>query len=258
VGWALLLTFAALVIQVAGQLLLYGVSIRLSLGNAFVMATISIPSLLCGFLVLLLAMRMNRSSWMESFRFLGFKEIHLGQAGVAALSLIPIILGNLLGYFEYYREGASLDPYPDWQIFCVSILIITGLFEEVFFRGFLFRMLRPRRSFFAAAAISSALWALCHAVQILGKIDPDSLLAVGVTMVFAFVLGIALSYLFERAGNVLWGCMLVHFVYDALSLVDVNHKGLLFCPKGLPAVYFFGGIGCSLAMMAVLSRKLKP
>jgi membrane protease YdiL (CAAX protease family) len=257
VGWALLWTLVVLVIQVVGQVILYLVFTRMSWDGGFLTVLSILPSLFCCLLTSLLVMRFNSSMWLESLRFLGLKKINLKQLWVALLALIPTAVGYFLGYFEYHREGVSLTPFQNWPVLGLTILITAGLFEEVFFRGFLFQMLRPGRSFFSAAAISSTLWALGHAIQGLGDFDANAMRVVGVTMLVAIFLGFALAYLFERGGNVLWGCMLMHFLFDSMAMVDVNHQGLLFCPAGLPAVHIFGGMGLTVLCTFALSMKLK-
>jgi uncharacterized protein len=89
-----------------------------------------------------------------------------------------------------------------------GILIVAAapLSEEVFFRGFMFGGLRLRLPFWAAGALSGAIFGLFHYT------GPDSL---GVVPQLA-ILGFVLCWLYERTGS-LWPAIGVHALNNALA-----------------------------------------
>jgi membrane protease YdiL (CAAX protease family) len=71
----------------------------------------------------------------------------------------------------------------------ISAIVAAPIGEELFFRGLLHTALRGRMGFWVAAVISSAIFALVHAILLL--------------MPLFFVVGLGLAYLYERRGTLL-------------------------------------------------------
>jgi hypothetical protein len=79
------------------------------------------------------------------------------------------------------------------------------MWEELFFRGFLFSGLRQGWSFWPAAVVTGLLFGLVHAPE-------------GITIVVPLgILGGALAWLYERTGS-LWPCIGIHWFNNALAL----------------------------------------
>lgn len=136
-------------------------------------------------------------------------------AGIAAFIVVNIGLGLLLAGREppeVQREltEAALDPQA-------AVLVVLGgvllgpLAEEVFFRGFLFRMMRRRLSLWPAVGLSSVIFALAH--------FQDTIEGTLLLFVAFFPLGMFLAWIFERRGSLLApvachaGFNLVNFSY---------------------------------------------
>lgn len=80
----------------------------------------------------------------------------------------------------------------------LSVLLVSGLvplWEEIFFRGFLYQWLRERLSCTLAVALGAAIFALFH-------LDPAYALS-------AFIFGVAAALLFECSGS-LWTPIALH------------------------------------------------
>lgn len=86
----------------------------------------------------------------------------------------------------------------------VSLVILTPIFEEIIFRGILFRGLRERLPFWVSAAIVSVLFALAHAQWNVG--------------VDTFILSLALCYLVEKSDSIGPGIML-HAIKNLMAFI---------------------------------------
>jgi membrane protease YdiL (CAAX protease family) len=91
----------------------------------------------------------------------------------------------------------------------ISFVIIAPMFEELFFRGFLYRGLRNNFGIVASAIITSLLFGLVHRQWNLA-ID-------------TFALSISLIYVFEITGN-LWAAVALHALKNAISFVVLYLK----------------------------------
>jgi uncharacterized protein len=99
-------------------------------------------------------------------------------------------------------EGRLSIPW----ITIVALVVIAPVAEEIFFRGFVFAGLRARYDWKWAAVISAAGFAAVH-----------------LSLAFfvpAFIMGIALAYLYAKSGSILPG-MIVHVVMNAAAVAAV-------------------------------------
>jgi len=86
----------------------------------------------------------------------------------------------------------------------VGLVILTPIFEEIIFRGVLFRGLRRRLPFWFAAVLTSLAFATAH-LQLNVAVD-------------TFALSLVLCYLVEKSDSVIPG-MLLHAVKNTLAFV---------------------------------------
>jgi membrane protease YdiL (CAAX protease family) len=84
----------------------------------------------------------------------------------------------------------------------LAVILVAPIAEEIFFRGFLFRVLRSRMSFWLAAVIDGVLFGLVH-----GSFVIVPILA---------VLGVALCWVYERTGS-LFPCIAIHALNNTLA-----------------------------------------
>ena len=142
---------------------------------------------------------------------------------------------GLLSMGLLYGAGVLLGGYRvDWQnelsaaflVQAVTGALFVGLFEEAFFRGFVYGALRTRTSTGFAAVLASLFFASLHFAQ--PVINPPwwtnwddgvKLLAVGFNgfdplrdwpyAVTLFLMGLTLCVLYQRRGNLTW-CIGLH------------------------------------------------
>lgn len=91
----------------------------------------------------------------------------------------------------------------------VMIIVVASVTEEVFFRGFVFAGLRSKAPFAVAALVSAFVWALLH----FNPENPEGSWGVVAQLT---VLGVALSWLYERTGSI-WPAIAVHSFNNALA-----------------------------------------
>jgi membrane protease YdiL (CAAX protease family) len=118
-----------------------------------------------------------------------------------------------------YATGATMTIRPDAALLAIGIFAQGGIAEEVVFRGYLFRRLRETRSFWRAAAIATIPFAAVHALLFF-TLDP---MIAAAAFLVSLSMSFPLAWLFERSGNAIWPCALVHAVVQgAIKLVDVG------------------------------------
>jgi membrane protease YdiL (CAAX protease family) len=127
--------------------------------------------------------------------------------------------GMLLFYPSYaFATGTTLRLRPDWLLLLPGLFAQGGIAEETVFRGFLFRHVRNGRSFWRAALLSSVPFIAVHLLLFFSMDWPIALAALLVALSISY----PLARLFERSGNSIWPCALVHFVVQgSIKLVDV-------------------------------------
>ena len=88
-------------------------------------------------------------------------------------------------------------------IMILQIVIIAPIAEELLFRGLIFKLLRKKYSFFAAAATSSIIFALIHRASL--NILP------------LFVISFVFAYLYEKTQNIATP-MILHSIHNTINL----------------------------------------
>lgn len=120
-----------------------------------------------------------------------------------------ITISNLSVVSEAYEETMKMLYTPPLaiQLLCLGLLI--PVCEELVFRGLLFKRLRQQTSFLQAALYSSLVFGLLH-VNL-------------VQMLYGFILGMMLSYLYEKFGSVK-APILAHIAMNCFSVLATEFK----------------------------------
>lgn len=120
-----------------------------------------------------------------------------------------LLIGNIASVSESYQatmEGFYSAPLA-LQILCLGILIPVS--EELVFRGLLFKRLRMRGTFMQAALYSALVFGFLH-VNL-------------VQMIYGFVLGMMLAYIYEKYGSVK-APVTAHIVMNLLSVLATEYN----------------------------------
>lgn len=122
-----------------------------------------------------------------------------------------ILIGNLSNMSESYQatmEAFYSSPLLE-QIIVLAVLVPVN--EEMVFRGLLYRRLRERGTYMQAALYSALVFGLMHMNL--------------VQMIYGFILGMMLAYLYEKYGSVK-APVAAHIVMNLLSVLATEF-GLL-------------------------------
>lgn len=178
----------------AEYLVLYGVIYVLSMG---------LPPLLVALC------RRCRFSPFGPAKTVSAGDAFFGVLGCMGVCMIANLLASLvLSFFAQFGIEAPEMPYffePTSGNILLNVLIVAvlpALLEEMVFRGYILRLLRPYGDLLAIA-VSAVLFALMH-----GNISQ---------IPFALVVGVSLGWLYVRTDNI-WLPIAVHFANNTLSV----------------------------------------
>ena len=139
----------------------------------------------------------------------GFRRPRLGPAVGWSLVAIGAYIGLALLYTAILQPDSGEpietgDRYGTQIGSCLIIIVVAPICEEIFFRGFLYRIVRGRLGLWPALVISGALFGSVH-------------LAGGGPMAVALIapLGFLLCLVYERSGS-LYPCIALHALNNAL------------------------------------------
>jgi uncharacterized protein len=133
----------------------------------------------------------------------------IGLAVVLVVLEVFVSFGGGDSQFSDYMLKAytsSSSPVFLW----IAVVFIGPLFEEAFFRGFLYKGLAQSVIRVPGAIFLTALvWAAMHASQygILG-------------LLFIFIVGLGLGILRWRTKSI-WNCLLLHFLFNTAAMVQL-------------------------------------
>lgn len=163
----------------------------------------------------------------------------------AALGALFVIffVNNVMGLLvpedslEAFEEASSaLYAYPLWQAILANVILVPIL-EEVIFRGLLFSRLLKAMPSVVVALITSIIFSLMH-----GQI---------VWMIFAFVVGMLLSFVRIKSGSIT-PTILMHVMINGYATL-VSYEILTFSsPVVIIALMVVGAVslvGCVLLML---------
>lgn len=132
----------------------------------------------------------------------------------------------------------------------ISVVILAPVVEELVFRGaILGHLLKKWKNPTHAILISSLVFGLVH-----GNLEQSP---------FAFILGLALGWIYYRTGSLL-PCMMMHFVNNGLTTVSYYLSDQPFASMqeemgtGGAALYAAGGVLLSIACFYYIRKKLVP
>ena len=124
-----------------------------------------------------------------------------------ALSIIPFSNGAIDSYKELYSYLGQGSPVLE----VISVVIVTPIAEEIFFRGCAYRLMRRKCGILISVILSSLLFGAAH-----GNL---------ISLVYATSLGVILALSFESTQSV-FVPILIHSSFNAASyLADVLTGG---------------------------------
>jgi uncharacterized protein len=162
----------------------------------------------------------RKVSWKElGFYKFKWEDLALGCGlllFVYFFSIINNVVMLMLGVITQAETIFEvLDQIDSLMIFAIATMFIAPVFEEIFFRGFLFKGFRQKYGWKVALLISAAIFSLFH-----GQVA---------TLIPTFLLGSLFAYLYQRTESI-FPSMILHFLFNSVGTC------------GLLMTYQFGGI----------------
>jgi sodium transport system permease protein len=166
---------------------------------------------------------------------------------------IPTLRADQLAGAEQLLE--AWKSVPLWVIL-TSLAVAPGVFEELFFRGFLYPSLRTIFTPWRAIVASAVLFGLFHVVAATA-LAPERFLP-------SFFLGLALGWVRYRTGSVV-PCMVLHVLHNGLMLAIVHWREELMARgigveevEHLPISWLAGAALVAVAALALLQLSSRP
>ena len=94
---------------------------------------------------------------------------------------------QLAFYDEQYQQAAQITYSAGFLVQIIGLGIVIPIAEELMFRGILYKRFRERQGFWYSALWSALLFSFIHSNT--------------TQMIYAFLLGVLLSYLYEKFGS---------------------------------------------------------
>ncbi len=160
--------------------------------------------------------------------------------GIASTCLMAMI--QLAFYDERYQQAAQITYSAGLLLQLIGLGVIIPVAEELMFRGILYKRFRERQSFWYSAACSALLFSFMHSNA--------------TQMIYAFLLGLMLSYLYEKFGS-FRAPVLLHILLNTGSVILTEAGGFRWMaaePMRMAGAVIAGAFLCSV--MFVMIQKL--
>jgi uncharacterized protein len=158
-------------------------------------------------------------SWRETWTSLGLGTPRPLGIWVALAACVLMLLAYPF-YLFFYAEAFTLYQNAFWL--SLGIFAQAGIAEEVVFRGFLYGNIRKRHTFWRAALLSMAPFALVHLTLFATMDWPIALTALIISVLLTF----PFAYLYDLAGRTIWAPAIAHaFIQGAVKMLVVDGAG---------------------------------
>ncbi len=199
--------------------------------------------------------------------FFRIPKVHTTRVWVAISLILPLVVIGvylLFANLETIETGTKINGITLLNHIFVSVFaigLVSGITEEILFRGFLMRLLEKRWNIIVAIFIPSVVFGLIHLIDLpsIGVIDVLLLFIVGTAV------GVTFSLITYFSGNI-WNAVLVHSVWNILigaEIIKISQTVSLETPallkyKVLNESFLWtgGSFGIEVALPATLSYLL--
>ncbi len=185
--------------------------------SGLVLSLATIVSVPLGLLLVVVFIRLRGNISVADY--LGFRRIKWGVVAILALLFVAMlavvsIIGSYLGDSgdaNFNTELYLSSGFP--PLLWLAVVFLAPLFEEVFFRGFLFVGLRASRlGVIATVILTSLLWAILHIQYNL----------FGITQILG--MGLILGTVRHKTDS-LWGPLIIHALWNGVATASVALYG---------------------------------
>ena len=155
-----------------------------------------------------------------------------------------MIIGNLSAYSDSYTDTMNVLYSASLPVQLIALGILVPVCEELVFRGLIYKRLRESSAFVPAMLYSAFIFGLLHANMI--------------QMIYSFLLGMVLAWMYEKYGSVL-APIVAHMVMNILSVLTTEYK--LYDWLATDILYIGGAtVACAAiaACMYVWMQRVEP
>jgi uncharacterized protein len=159
-----------------------------------------------------IALRPKRLSWKEvgvkAYSLKDWKLIGLDSAVLLIGAVIIVVLTSFIGNtWENSKTEAMQQNVTFFTVLTafISAAVISPIYEEIFYRGFLYRWLRTRVGLTRALLLSSLIFTIIH-------IPTYNVMPVN------FFSGILFALAYERTGSI-WPSVLIHGLTNGIMVL---------------------------------------
>ncbi|WP_099305701.1 CPBP family intramembrane glutamic endopeptidase [Bacillus sp. Marseille-P3800] len=162
--------------------------------------------------VYVIALRPHQLSWhavgVRRFSQTYWKWIIVWTIVLIVASLLIVILMDLFQMSTENEKTESLTTDMNWLTFSIGFIsaaIISPIYEEIFYRGFLYRWFRVKWGMWAGLLCSSFIFTIVH-------VPTYNTLPVN------FISGLVFAWTYEKTGSIL-PAILIHGTFNGLAVI---------------------------------------
>ncbi|WP_404470506.1 lysostaphin resistance A-like protein [Sutcliffiella horikoshii] len=162
--------------------------------------------------VYLVALKPHGLRWEEvglrSFPKSYWKWIPVWSVVLIVSSILLVVAMDILGIGVDNSKTESLKLQVTWFTFTIAFLsaaVISPIYEEIFYRGFLYKWIRGKWGVGAGLIVSSLIFTIVH-------IPTYNTLPVN------FLSGVIFAWTYEKSGSIVPG-IIIHGVFNGLAVV---------------------------------------
>lgn len=188
--------------------------------GTFLVAALSTDLTMLGFVYVRLIMP-GALTWAEiglrplSLDYVVRMGVAAGLAGLVAIDVIGMALAQVglqPNQLEQFQFALTEGPLA-FVVLLIAAGVVAPVVEEIFFRGFLFGLLRRRHPLWQAYLLSAVLFTVLHNDPSRMNLPQMAGLSIGICL-----LALMLAWLYQRTGSLYPG-MVAHAVNNATGLV---------------------------------------
>jgi membrane protease YdiL (CAAX protease family) len=142
---------------------------------------------------------------------------------LAAVTVVTLLLLVVPAYLAV--SGAAWTMDAGWGRLVPGLFAQAGVAEEVLFRAYLYGQLRPGRTYWRAALLSSGPFVLVH-LELLFRMPAAVAVA---SILLSAVISLPLARLFDLGGRTIWAPAILHAVVQGVvKVIDVEEPTVTF------------------------------
>lgn len=147
---------------------------------------------------------------LKTFPLKQWKLIVVWTFNLIVVSIALVIVMSFVGIGTANSKTESLQSqmtFLNFTIGFISAAIISPIYEEIFYRGFLYRFFSSRYGILSGMVISSTIFTIVH-------IPTFNTLPVN------FVSGLVFSWVYQRTGSII-PSILIHGIFNGIAVILV-------------------------------------